>query len=281
VLFLSVFLLPRPIWAQTHSDYGLSENIQIRITGIEADYERMIRSNAPKFRLVRQVEPFAPLDGKTLAVPVNISDFDMRNIKRDNSPPAIATLHDRRTGAPLDNCLAPCTLQSPMVPPGILTLYRYGSTPTHRGAEISAFLDPDDKIYLGFNEVDHQIERERCAIEFEVIRATEPTRDAEPCVRVPPLMPANARHSGHCRMAFNVSRAGETIDVRATECTEQEFCEPSLAAIQRWIYYPKLNYGETAVRREVESKMSFRLTNEAGIVIPEPDGDMVPCVGSV
>jgi hypothetical protein len=281
VLFLGVLIAPQRLWAQAGNSYGLSDNIETRIMGIESDYERMVQGSAPKFRLVRDVEEFLPIEGRTVAVPVNISDFDMRHINRDNSPPVIATLHDRRTGAPLDNCQAPCTLQSPMIPPGILTLYRYGSVPVHRGAEISAFLDPDDKIQLGFNEVDHQLERERCAMEFKVIRAAEPTREAEPCVRMPPLMPMEAKHSGHCKVGFNISRSGETLDVRAIECTEQEFCEASLAGVQRWIYYPKLNYGETEVRLDVRSKMSFRLTNHAGIVIPEPDGEMEPCVGSV
>lgn len=281
VLIISILIAPERSWAQAHNGYGLADNIQARIVGVEADYEQMIKTNVRKFRLVREVETFSPIAGKTVPVPVNISDAEMRNVKRDNSPPIIATLHDRRTGEPLDNCLAPCTLQSPMIPPGMLTLYRYGSTPVQRGAEAFAFLDADEEIYIGFNEVDHQLERARCAIEFKVIRATEPTRDAKPCVRVPPLMPTEAQHSGHCKMAFNVSRTGETIDVRAVECSEQEFCEASLAGVQRWIYYPKLNYGETEIRLGVESKVSFRLTNFTGAVIPAPDGDMEPCVGSV
>ena len=78
------------------NDHGHSEKIQIRIKGVEADYERMVRRNAPKFRLVRNVETFSPIKGKTIDVPVNISDFDMQNVTRHNSPPIIATLHDRR-----------------------------------------------------------------------------------------------------------------------------------------------------------------------------------------
>lgn len=279
-LIIGFLVTPERLWAQTHNGYGLADNIQARIMGVEADYERVIKTEVRQFRLVRELETFPPINGKTVSVPVKISEQDLRNVRRENSPPVIATLHDRRTGAPLDNCVAPCTLTSPRMPPGMLTLYRYGSTPVHRGAETSAFFDGGEPIFLGFNEVDHQLERARCAIEFEVIRAAEPTRDAEPCVRVPPLMPTEAQKSGHCKMAFNVSRTGETIDVRTVECTEQVFCEASLASVQRWIYYPKLNYGETAVRLGVESKMSFRLKN-ADVVIPEPDGEMEPCVGSV
>lgn len=281
VLILSLLVIPDQSRAQTQEHYGLPDNIQSRITGVEIDYERTVQSSASKYRLVREVETFPLIGGKTVSVPVNISGFDMRNVGRTNSPPIIATLHDRRTGEPLDNCLAPCTLTSPMVPPGMLTLYRYGSTPVHRGAETLAFFDNNEEIYIGFNEVDHQLERERCAIEFNVIRAAEPTRDAEPCVRVPPMMPTEAHRSGHCKMAFNISRSGEAIDIRADECTEQIFCEASLASVQRWIYYPKLEFGETEIRLGVESKVSFQLKNMAGAVIPEPVEDMEPCVGSV
>jgi hypothetical protein len=281
VLFLGVLIAPQPLWAQAKTNYGLSNNIHIRIEGTDADYERMIRSQAPEFRLVKDVEKFPPIKGKTVPVPVNIDKTTVRNVSRANSPPIIVTLHDRRTGKPLDNCIAPCTLTSPMIPPGMLTLYRYGSAPINRGAEMFAYLDRKQEIFVSFNVVDHRAERERCAVEFEALRALEPTRDAEACVRVPPLMPMEAERSGHCKVIFNVSRDGETIDVRAVECTDQLFCEASLAGVQRWIYYPKLKFGETEVRTGASTTIRFRLNTIAGAIIPEPDGEMVPCVGSV
>jgi hypothetical protein len=281
VLLLSIFISPDRSWAQFDNGYGLSDSIQNRIADVEADYERMIQAAAPEFRLVRKIERFPAIDGKTVPVPVNVGARGKRILERKNSPPLIATIHDRRTGKPLDNCVAPCTLTSPLIPPGTLSLYRYGSVPVAQGAEIYAFLDPDQKVYFGFNEVDHQLERERCAVEFKVIREREPTRDIEACVRVPPTMPPEAQYSGHCLVVFNVSRTGETIDVRAEECTEQVFCEASLAAVQRWIYYPKLNYGETEVWTAASTTMTFHLTNPDGAVIPEPENEMEPCVGSV
>lgn len=278
---ICILLAPERLWAQTHNGYGLADNTQAGIIGIEADYERVIRANSPKFRLVRSFEKFPPIKGKTVSVPVNVHPRALQILARESSPPMIATLHDRRTGKPLDSCVAPCALTSPMIPPGMLTLYRYGSEPVQHGAEEFAFIDPDETVFTGFNEVDHLRARKRCAMKFKAIRATEPIRDAEPCVRLQPIMPEDAEHSGHCKVAFNVSREGETIDVRAVDCTEQIFCEPSLEGIQRWIYYPKLKYGETDVQHGKELKMSFRLTDSNGVVIPEPDGEMQPCVGSV
>lgn len=281
-LFLTSWFLglSNIVFAQVNDDYGLPPHIQTRVLGVEADYERMVQTTVPQFKLIREVGVFPRIKGKTVDVPIRINNHELKNVTRPNSPPIIATLHDRRSGKPLDNCQAPCTLQSPAVPPGMLTFYRYGSVPVHQGAEVYAYFDDDREAYIGFNEVDHQIEREHCAREFLVIRELEPSRDAEPCVRIPPMMPPEAERSGHCMMAFNVSKSGDPIDARADACTEQIFCEPSLRAVQRWIYYPKLKYGEVETRTGVESKMSFRLTDEEGLVLPEADDDMQPCVGS-
>lgn len=267
--------------AQTGSAYRLPAHIQNRITGVEQDFERMVRDRAPQFELIREVEDFPPINGNVMDVPIGVSDNDLKNTSRPNSPPIIVTLHNRRSGKPLDSCQAPCTLQSPAVPPGMVTVYRYGSVPVNRGAEAFAFYDDAESIYVGFNEVDHQIERDRCVTEFKVIRAREMTRDAEPCVRIPPMMPSEAERSGYCRMVLNISQSGDPIDARAEECTEQVFCEPSLQSVQRWIYYPSLKYGEPEVRLGVKSKISFRLTDETGRVIPALEGELQPCVGSV
>lgn len=282
-LLLTTLMLGLPTLARAQSDggYDLSPRIQNRIVAVEKNFEHGIRQYAPKFRLVRVVEDFPPIEGRAVDVPVRFTDRDMARLKRVGSPQVVATLHDRRTAAPLDACLAPCTLTSPLVPPGLVILYRYGSKPQDEAAESLAFYDDDTTIMLGFNEVEHQIERDRCALEFKRIRQLETDRDAAPCVRVPPLMPRMAIQSGHCDLAFNITSQGETIDVVATECTDPIFCEPTVEAVQRWIYYPKLELGERVERPGVESKMTFTLSNESGQIIPEPDGEMQPCIGSV
>lgn len=99
-LIIGVLVAPDQLWAQTDNSYGLAENIQARIIGVEADYERVIQTKVRQFRLVRRLETFPPIDGKTVSVPVKISKRDLRNVSRENSPPVIATLHDRRPGGP-------------------------------------------------------------------------------------------------------------------------------------------------------------------------------------
>jgi hypothetical protein len=265
---------------QVDSGYPLSASIQNQILGVEVDFERMVRTRAQDFNLQRSVETLPVLTGRTIEVPIKLLESEQVKVSRPSSPPVIATLHDRRTGQPLDVCEAPCVLKSPMIPPGMLTLYRYGTKPLSMGAEIYAF-DPDPPpIFLGFNEVDHQVERDRCAMEFKVLRIGEETRDAEACVRVPPRMPDEAQRSGYCRVIFNISQTGDPIDVRADECSEQIFCEPTTEAVRRWIYYPILEYGETAERMSVVSSINFRLTGIGGKVIPQGEGEMQPSVGS-
>ncbi|MGJ8561905.1 MAG: energy transducer TonB [Litorimonas sp.] len=279
-IILLMGMPPGMALGQVDSGYALSARIQNQILGVEVDFERMTRARAPEFILQRSVETLPLLSGKTIDVPIKLRESEQVKVSRPSSPPVIATVHDRRTGRPLDSCEAPCILKSPMIPPGMLTLYRYGTKPLSIGAEIYAF-DPDPpSIFLGFNEVDHQLERDRCAMEFKVLRLGEVTRDAEACVRVPPRMPDEAQRSGYCRVTFNISQTGDPIDVRADECSEQIFCEPTTEAVRRWIYYPRLEYGEVAERMGVKSSISFRLTGIGGRVIPQGEGEMQPCVGS-
>jgi len=267
--------------AQADGGYDLSPRIQNRIIGVERDYELSIRAMAPEFRMVRSVEKFSSLEGRTVDVPIKLSDHAIIQISRANSPQVVATLHDRRTGAPLDSCRAPCSLSSPLVPPGVVILYRYGSKPMDVPVESIIFSGDIRPLWLNFNEVDHQVDRERCAKEFEGLRKTEANRDAAPCLRYPPTMPQMATRSGHCDVSLNVSKNGEAIDVVARECTDPVFCEPTVEAVRRWIYYPKLEYGEVVERSDVSSKMTFRLTDPNGKIIPEPEGDMQPCIGDV
>ena len=205
----------------------------------------------------------------------------MSRTSRDNSPHVVAMLHDRRTGAPLDSCRAPCALTSPLVPPGVVTLYRYGSKPMDIPVESIVFSGEVRPLWLNFNEVDHQLKRERCAKEFEQIRKTEANRDTFPCVRVPPTMPRMAVRSGHCLVALTVAKNGEVVDVVARKCTDPIFCKPTVEAVRRWIYYPKLEYREVIERPDVTSKMTFSLNDENGKIIPESEEEMQPCIGDV
>ena len=103
------------------------------------------------------------------------------------------------------------------------------------------------------------------------VKATLATRPSfEPhLIRIPPQMPPSAERSGHCQMRYNVDLKGQPFDVVATYCTEPIFEGPSVQSVRGWRYPPKIQDGRPVGRTGVESKISFRLTDERGNIIPE------------
>jgi len=94
-------------------------------------------------------------------------------------------------------------------------------------------------------------------------------RDAQPLVRIPPIMPTRAEKSGHCNVKFDVSPEGQPFNVDATYCTQSLFKRASIKSVQKWKYNPKIVDGRSVARSGVESKITFRLTDERGKIIPE------------
>jgi protein TonB len=106
-------------------------------------------------------------------------------------------------------------------------------------------------------------------IDRSQFRITVSDRDAQPLVRIPPIMPPRAEKSGHCKVRFNVSPEGQPFDVVATYCTQSIFERPTIRSVQKWKYNPKIQDGLPVGRRGVESKITFRLADERGNIIPE------------
>ena len=94
-------------------------------------------------------------------------------------------------------------------------------------------------------------------------------RDAQPLVRIPPIMPPRAERSGHCKVRFDVSPEGAPFNVVATYCSQKLFERSSIKSVQKWKYNPKIVDGRSVSRSGVESKITFRLTDERGKIIPE------------
>ncbi len=94
-------------------------------------------------------------------------------------------------------------------------------------------------------------------------------RDAQPLVRIPPIMPTRAEKSGHCKVRFDVSPEGQPFNVTATYCTQSLFERSSTKSVQKWKYNPKIVDGRAVSRTGVESKITFKLTDERGRIIPE------------
>ena len=94
-------------------------------------------------------------------------------------------------------------------------------------------------------------------------------RDALPLVRIPPIMPKQAKKSGHCRVKFNVDKRGIPQDIVATYCSEALFKDASIESVAKWKFNPKIVDGRPTKRVGVESKITFRFTDDRGKIIPE------------
>lgn len=94
-------------------------------------------------------------------------------------------------------------------------------------------------------------------------------RDAQPLVRIPPIMPPRAEKSGHCKVRFDVSPEGQPFNVEATYCTSSVFKRSSIKSVQKWKYQPKIVDGRSVARKGVISQITFQLTDERGRMIPE------------
>ncbi len=106
-------------------------------------------------------------------------------------------------------------------------------------------------------------------IERESFKIAVSDRDAQPLVRIPPVMPPRAEKSGHCTVQFDVSPEGAPFNVVATYCTQKLFERATTKSVQRWKYNPKMQDGRAVSRTGVQSKITFKLADERGRLIPE------------
>ena len=106
-------------------------------------------------------------------------------------------------------------------------------------------------------------------IDRSQFQITVSDRDAQPLVRIPPLMPPRAEKSGHCKVRFNVSPEGAPFDVDTFYCTQSLFSRPTIKSVQKWKYNPKIQDGRPVGRVGVESTVRFRLSDDRGNLIPE------------
>lgn len=92
--------------------------------------------------------------------------------------------------------------------------------------------------------------------------------DVVPLKRIPPKMPRNAKRSGHVTLVFDVNEDGNPFNVRILNSTEKVFEDPAIASVKKWVYSP-IGRGENAkVHKDVSSRVTFKLTNSSGKIIP-------------
>jgi protein TonB len=97
-------------------------------------------------------------------------------------------------------------------------------------------------------------------------------RDAQPLVRIPPIMPprfAEGDKSGHCTVRFDVSPEGAPFNVVATYCTSSMLERATTKSVLKWKFQPKIVDGQPTAMRGVENRVTYRLTDERGNILPE------------
>lgn len=94
-------------------------------------------------------------------------------------------------------------------------------------------------------------------------------RDPQPLVRIAPMMPPRAERSGHCKVRFNVSAEGTPYDVVTTYCTQSLFERATIKSVSKWKFNPKIDNGRPVAMTGVENKVTYRLKDERGNIIPE------------
>ena len=95
-----------------------------------------------------------------------------------------------------------------------------------------------------------------------------PDADVQPLVRIPHVMPAGAERSGHCDMVFDVDPSGSPFNIRPS-CSARIFQRPSVRAVQKWKYQPKIENGVAVARSGVSTRLTYDLTDDRGVWIPE------------
>ena len=129
----------------------------------------------------------------------------------------------------------------------------------------------ENVIRLQYMLDDSEIERGMKTCQAQRVKMPDPDNiDAEPCYRVPPVMPWRAKRSGHCHLVFDIHDTGKTKNIRINGCTERVFENAAIQAVQLWTYLPKIENGEAVERLGVKNKITFRLTDELGRIISEP-----------
>jgi len=93
--------------------------------------------------------------------------------------------------------------------------------------------------------------------------------NAQPLVRIPPIMPPKASRSGHCKVRFDVSPQGQPLNIETIHCSQKIFARATIKSVQNWKFNPRMQDGLPVTMRGVKNNVRFNLTDERGNLIPE------------
>jgi len=70
-------------------------------------------------------------------------------------------------------------------------------------------------------------------------------------------------------MRFDVNTSGSPFNINAYSCTHSMFERESVRATSKFKYRPKIVDGNAVEMRGVETKITYRVTDERGNILPE------------
>ncbi len=90
-----------------------------------------------------------------------------------------------------------------------------------------------------------------------------------PLERKPPIMPVSAKNSGHVYIQYDLDPQGNPINLVQVSSTAKLFEKPAIESVKKWTYSKAESDADPESRKNLVTKISFRLTDENGNVIPE------------
>lgn len=220
-----------------------------------SEAEVHLKDKLPDFRFVKVFEEYSPRPKATK--PMDI---------KTNPVGAMATLHDKKTGEPLQTCETPCVLNSKGSKRYLLSIYKFGYTPRVTEVSRDMLKNAAVPIWLGGNLIERAERKQACLNSATNIPKVD--GNATPCLQIPPMFPPRAKRSGHCDVLFDVTKAGELENKRIHSCTEKVFASESLKSLEEWRYTPKVQNGKAVRQNDVEINIHFYLNDEKGNRIP-------------
>lgn len=228
-----------------------------------------IKLKHPEFRIVKKIEAFPERYNASVQIPVRASSPDGSRTNR-----ALATLHDGVTGEPLESCYTPCTLNKSPGRTVFIFPYKFGHFTFPNEVEMDPsgmrakypFWDNEYEVKLGPDFRKAYMRGKMCEAEFAKMDRTD--RDAMPCYRMPPPVPA-INYSGYCKVTFDITPRGNVTNPKTTECSDEVFEVTSLVAVGAWKYHPKIDRGMAVTRTDVETKLRYDVTDFDGVLLDE------------
>lgn len=223
--------------------------------------EQNIQTLKPAYRLIMSEEDFEPRLNATL-------EYEALTEPEG----AIVTLRDKDSGEPLEACKTPCILHLAPAQTYGVTYFKAGHIPVEQSLRPEDLKHETIPLPLGVNLFDAYQIGMRCYKDFMAV-TNKPDGDAKPCYRAPPVVPSGVNESGFCIMVFDINNYGRTENIRA-DCTHETFIRNSELVVGTWSFTPKVERGMPVTQKDVETKVTYRVMDESGNLLPGPEGAM-------